>query len=73
MWDIQVLLSWGLKGQTKTTADASRLLGSRLRVFPDRRDVPHYIGGGHILHYRIVSMGGSGEPTFLWAWRWPHY
>ena len=25
--------------QTKTTSDASRLLGSRLKVIPDRRDV----------------------------------
>ena len=30
MWAIQVLVSWKPKGQTKTPADVSGLLGSRL-------------------------------------------
>ena len=50
-----------------------RLLGSWLRVFPDQRDVPHYRGGGHIFHYWIVLTGRGGEPTLLWARRWPHH
>ena len=73
LWALQVLVSWWLKGQTKTTADASRLLGSWLRLFLDRRDVPHYRGGGHILHYRIVPTRESRGPMFSWAWRWPHH
>ena len=42
---------WWFEGQTKTITDAGGLLGSRLGVLPDRWDVPHYRGGGHILHY----------------------
>ena len=60
---LQVLVSWWLKGQTKTAADASRLLGSRLRVFVDKRDVPHHRSGGHILYYWTFPTGGTGEPT----------
>ena len=73
MWDIKVLVSWKLEGQTKTLVDASRLLGSRIILLSYRRDVPHYRGGGHIFHYWIVPTGRGGEPTLLQEWRWPHH
>ena len=69
MWALKILVSWWLKGQTKTIADVGGLLGSRFRVIPDRWDVPHYRGGGHILHYwasrrgevvNLCSRGGLG-------------
>ena len=39
MWNLQVLVSWWFEGQTKTIIEAGELLGSRLRVLPDRWDV----------------------------------
>ena len=48
---LQVLVSWWLKGQTKTIADVGGLLGSRVKVILDRWDVSHHRGGGYILYY----------------------
>ena len=73
MWDLQVLVSWWLKSQTKTVVDVGGLLRSRLRVVPDRRDVPHHRSRGHIIYYWTFLKGGSGEPTLLRAQRWPDY
>ena len=61
------LVSWWLKSQTRTIANVGGLLGSRLRVFPDRRDVPHHRSGEHILYYWTFLTGRSSEPTFSQA------